>query len=455
MVGQPLGQGSEKIFSLLFKLKSVAQNKLNDDETGSSINKVLWNIIQKDTNLEKKLTKDLIRNFVNDLKKEEAELYIKQMSQSVKKNTMVRRNLKLLKKVAESDLHCENLVYEELKETKLVQEVVDQVVQLVKSNGTKAFSEETSRAIKTRLKNLSKLVQVFAAKRVLLRLDEIFKLFRANYENWNGDEYLPLWLRKSLLNQQLETNIDKLKKFFLENLKLLLCKGKDEFFKFFMLIYFKINISLDNYDMRQMKLETSGTYGYKSKKKKIYMIKRPINEFFGYDQVWQLFLEADPELMLNIAGFYSRIYFPPLYSEKFDKKLYKQEQDRFIKEITTLLCLDQKPQIRENLCCLIVKMIRNQEIIEANDIPSLQNLEEEERVVLVIEKDTKYFRDRFSETFNPFSKISAIKKRIAQEYRMDIRSIKIVKENGKEISQWNNCDTIKSQGFKTRENLMV
>ena len=45
MISTNMDKVGQKMFNLLFKMKSVIQNKLNDEEIGSMINKIIWNIL--------------------------------------------------------------------------------------------------------------------------------------------------------------------------------------------------------------------------------------------------------------------------------------------------------------------------------------------------------------------------------------------------------------------------
>ena len=87
--------------------------------------------------------------------------------------------------------------------------------------------------------------------------------------NWNQQDTVMAWLKNYILKiADVTADLKHYEEFFNENVEKVLQPGSEDFIKYFVFLFYKINIALKNFEMHSIKLETTGTYGYKTHTKK-------------------------------------------------------------------------------------------------------------------------------------------------------------------------------------------
>lgn len=463
-------------FELLCLFKKIGWTRHNDSEVLNLVNDVFWEILQSEKEMKKELNKEVMQNFVKSLDNESAQSFIIRIVDNYLHNKNKLRNLKLLRSMMKhSDDLCAQ-VMEVIKQKNIVDQCAREIVTIlrakmkpetssnnVKQNNfirenscqTDSLSPEDKFQVELRLKLIRGIMKYNDSEEVIVTFAHFEQIWDVVFAMSNSEEFIHNWIKDYILSDEVLSSVPELKQFFMRNYRKLLGQNKSDFFKFFMLIFFRVNVIEEAITRRKKKFETMGFIQTKSTVKNINILSKPSEELFGAKELWELFVDSSTyELCSQIANLLTKIYLPPEFFENENREIYTEERRKLIdKSLAMIAENDVMSTIKA--CLILHRMIKIEERKISSPLVSLASLKEGEKLVVNIEKDTKYIKEKTK--INVFSNqtIAEFKELVSKEYRMTPDLFTLVRENGEEIPSTENILTLETAGIKMRDLILV
>ena len=458
-----------EVFELLFALKRVAWNRHSDLEVLETVNEILWSVLQSNQNLKEDLKKEVIKNFVkciiDDSERENEDTDIEQNdqeeNQEPKKNYTSRVidnilngvnftiNLKILHKFLKHDSLLVYKIMDELKERKVISSIVEEIIKQLK-NPQRIDSED----LKKKLKFIKKVTATKQGEK-LLSFEEIEKVFKVVLDNEIQEESVVAWIKNYIKTK--ETDGDEFIRFFKKYSREFLKPGKSTFIYFLIATFLKINNYKGNMEVVELKLETIGITGYKNKKISKIRLKVPVEELEGYSDIWNIFIETndlkmEKSLAIYLVGFSTISEFITDYDQELMKNEYENLYNKCIE-----MYLSEDANLNRKASAILELMMAKEELNGFGDLSSFASLKQGNKLVLDIEKNTKYFKERFKVSLFTNSTLKNVREMIADEYRMsfDVINIKVNTSDGISLDYNDNSKTLKELGLEMRDLLIV
>ena len=453
---------TQELFDLLFSLKKVGWNRYSEFAVVEKVNKVLWGILQ---NNKKEIKKDLIdavmKNFIKFIEEhpDQGDDYLKKNIKNIKENFNSVRNLKILGKLIKLDNEVTQKVFDLIVSENLIHKIINDILKIIKLKIDKKdshdFSEKNKIELKRRFKFINHVIKLGKDKE-LLEFKEIKRIWEIVFEANLDNKLILDWLRNYISQQTKNSLIEEYIIFFNENIDKFAEKNKESFFHLFILIFYRINMAKENFITKKIKLETAGIVSYNSKTANIYLLNNNLKNFIGFQKIWDLYLKVDDlKLEENISKFLSIIYLKPLFEYNISE-YYKNEKENIFSECRTMIMSSDIKKARKGTM-LLDKLIKREEIKGFKDLKSFYALKEMPKIIVTIEKDVSYSKDKFSTSLKQNKTIAYLRKKISNAYKMKFESIEIRLENsnGLEISHFENSLTFVQLNLTKKINLII
>ena len=456
-----------EVFELLFALKRVSWNRHSDMEVLNSVNEILWTVLQSNSNLKEDLKKEVIKNFIkcliDDAEKEEnvdieenkpenptpQKSYITRMIDNIINRENFQINLKILYKFMKEENILVLKIMEELKERNVLSNILEEIIKHLKTPTRLNLKD-----LKKKIKFINQVTNSNGGKD-LLSFEEMEKVWKVMIENDIHEEVITNWINTYLKNKQTEG--DEFIRFFRKYIKEIIKPGKETYFKFIMQIFIKINNTKGNIDLVELKLETIGMTSYRNKKINRMRLKVPVKELEGFDDIWNLFIETENVVLeKKIAAYLVMISVKQEFLTDVDNELYLQEYENLYNKCLEMF-LSNNSNLNRKSAAIMELMMKKEEQSGFGNLNSFSSLKEGEKIILDVEKNTKYFREKFKIQLTTNSTLRDIREKIVDEYRMafDVISIQVNNTDGRSLDYNDNSKTIDELGLRMRDLLIV
>jgi ubiquitin carboxyl-terminal hydrolase 34 len=471
---------NSETFDLLCSFRRIGWNKYNDSEVLKLVNDVFWEILQSEKEIKKDLSKEVMQNFIKSLDTDSTHPFISKIIENYLENKNQLRNLKLLRSIMkQSEVLCSHAL-EIIKSKNIVDHCTNEIVLIlnskIKSTSTipqietsktnfqcteetlkhaEMLSQEEKFKIQLRLKLFRSIFKHEQSQNPLFTFSHFEKIWEIVFDTANNEDFIHTWIHDYILSDKISIYISDLKSLFSKSYLKLLHPRKSEFFKFFVLIFHKINIHDGGLLRRKTKYETLGFIQPKINTKYVNLLSKPTERLFGIKNLWEIFEKSiNYDLFSQVANYLTIIYLSPEFFENENDSLYPAEKNNLIEKALSLFMKDDHLKaIKASL--LFMRIIKSEERKGSKPLISLAGIKEGEKLVINIEKDTKYLKDRTKISIYENQTIGELKELVSREYRISTESIIFVKENEEEIPSSDNTITLESAGIRMRDLLIV
>lgn len=475
---------SAETFELLCTLRKTGWSKFADAEVVSLVNDVFWQILQSEREMKKELSKEVMQNFIKSLDADSAHLYVTRVVDNYLENRNKLRNLKLLRSIMKhSETLCGHVV-EIMRERQIVEQCMREIVELLRSKirrepgpepgearpgslrrGEESAAEELHAEPLTaeerfqvvlRLKLFKGLLKQEGGSEGLFTFEHFEQIWEVVFATASGESFIHDFIKDYVTAEHhFLASGAKFKAFFSRNYKKLLSPTKHEFFKFFMLIFHKVNVLEGGFVRRKVKFETQGFIAIKSNMRTVTSLAKPTEQLFGIDAFWELFNNSAVfGLFAQLANYLTKVYLPPEFFENENPELYAAERRKLIDRAVALF-LEDAPVKGVKAGLLLTRIVKAEEKHGSGPLVSLSALKEGERLILNIEKDTKYLKERTKINISDNQTIYELKELVSREYRLTVDSVVLVRENEEEVPSSENPTTLETLGVRMRDLLVV
>lgn len=451
---------NQELFDLLFSLKKVGWNRYSEFAVVEKVNKVLWGILQNKKEIKKDLIDDVMKNFIKFIEENKCDDYLEKIIDNIKKDFNNVRNLKILGKLVKLDNEVTQKVFGLIQSKNLIHKLIDDILKIIGSkieeNDLKKDFSQDNRIELERIFKFINNVMKFGKDIELLKFKEIKRIWEIVFEANLDNKFILDWIRNYINQPFKESLIEEYISFFNENIDKFSKNNKEGFFCLFILLFYRINMSKKNFLTKKLKLETAGIVSYNSKTTNIYLLNNKIKNLIGFQKIWSLYLEIDDlNLEDNISEFLSIIYLKPLFENKISE-FYKIEKENIFAECRDMVLSSDIKKARKGTR-LLDKLIKREESKGFKDLKTFFALKEMPKIIITIEKDVSYSKDKFSTSIKQNKTIGFLRKKIQNAYKMKFESIEIRLEspNGKEITHYQNSLTLNQLDLKKKTNLII
>jgi len=473
-------------FELLCGLRKIGWNKHSDGEIVSLVNDVFWLMLLSEKTAKKDLIKEVTQNFVKSLDQESAPKYIHQIIENYLRNKNKTRSLKLLKTIMKKADYLYSFVKEAIIQHRIIDHCINEIVGIFKSkpkdktlnadsgpqtnNYTRGHDDSQALAeiqpaeeltldeqneIELRLKLLKNIIDFDLSHTPVFTFAHFEQIWTAVFNTANTEESIHKWIKDYLISDRTNIFTKELKELFLKNYRKLLHPRMHNFFKLFAIIFKKVNIGNEGFSRRRVKYEASCSFHSSTNFRNVSLLTKPTDQLFGMKEIWELFEDAqNHKLFTDLAAYLIKIYLPPEFFESENSDLYAGERRKLVDHALSLFASDDLLKgIKASL--ILTRIVKSEERVDSKALASMATLKEGEKIVLIVEKNTKYIRDRTKIHVFENQTIEELKQLISKEYRWPIASISLVKPGGDVISSTDNILTVESAGIHNQDQLLV
>lgn len=477
---------TSETFELLCGLRKIGWNKHSDGEIVSLVNDVFWLMLLSEKAAKKDLVKEVTQNFVKALDQNSAPKYINQIVENYLRNKNKTRSLKLLKTIMKKADYLYSHVKEAIISHKIIDHCIDEIVGIFKAkpkdktfkgdvavqtnnytqnhNDAQILAEiqpaeeltlDEQNEIELRLKLLKNIIDHDHSHTPVFTFAHFEQIWSAVFNTANTEESVHKWIKEYLISERTCIFIEELKNLFLKNYRKLLHPRMYNFFKLFAIIFKKVNVDNEGLTRRRVKYETNCSFHVTTTFRHVSLLNKPTENLFGMKEIWELFEETqNHKLFGDLAAYLTKIYLPPEFFETEKNEVYAIERRKLVDHALSLFASDDFLKgIKASL--ILTKVVKFEERSDSSTLISLASLKEGEKITVIVEKNTKYLRDRTKISISENQTIEDLKQLIGKEYRWPVLSISLVKPSGDVLSSADNILTVESAGIHNQDLLMV
>lgn len=446
-----------ELFELLFALKRVAWNRHNDADVVGVVNEVLWQVLQSQKNLKEELRKDIIKNFIKFLQEEASGEgdYPTRMLDAVLARDNVDVNLKILGKLLKLDNALSYSVLDAVESRQLLPALLGEVTQQLSA------PTSTPRAFDRELKFIDLATRLAGDERPLIAFADVERLFALLFSRCLDVEPVMRWIKRYVMREHEIAMLPSLTAFFDAHVDGLLKPGATPFLPFFVILFFKINILQGRILRQRVQSQplAGGVAGLGAKQSKVklsYALAVPVAELACFGALWSVFERTDDETLESRVGdFVVKVHLRP-EAASADEELYAREAEALYTRCVGMYATGEGVALRK-AAVLLEQLMKREERFGFGPLRSLAALREGERLVLEIEKNIKYFKDRFKTTLSTSSTLTEVRERIVREYRIAFPAIElhVGTPEGLELTPFDNSKTLEELKLRMRDLLIV